>query len=76
MYVGGAYITYSELFDRKPSWAEVEEIFAPLNLVHTTILLLDKHSPSPWISEALDPRDEKQIVDSLSPVSPAAIRWE
>lgn len=39
MYVGGAYITYSELFDRRPSLAEVEEIFAPLNLVHTTVLL-------------------------------------
>ena len=39
MYVGGAYITYSELFDRRPSLGEVEEILAPLNLVHTTVLL-------------------------------------
>lgn len=39
MYVGGAYITYFELFDRRPSLDEVEEIFAPLNMVHTTVLL-------------------------------------
>src|SRR5258708_16216303 len=32
-------MTYSELFDRRASLDEVEEIFAPLNLTQTTVLL-------------------------------------
>ena len=39
MPIGGAYIRYSELFDRMPSLTDVEEIFAPLNLAHTVLLL-------------------------------------
>ena len=39
MPIGGAYIRYSELFDRMPSLADVEEIFAPLELAHAVLLL-------------------------------------
>ncbi len=39
MYTGGGYVTYSELFGRRPSLDEVEEILAPLNLLHTALLL-------------------------------------
>jgi hypothetical protein len=39
VYTGGAYILYSELFDRKPEWADVVRILHGLNRLHTVLLM-------------------------------------
>jgi hypothetical protein len=38
-YSGGPYHVYSELFDRTPTWIEVEDILKPLDRVNTVLLL-------------------------------------
>jgi len=38
-YSGGPYHLYSELFDRMPTWQEVEDILRPLDRVNTVMLL-------------------------------------
>ncbi len=39
MYLGGAYLTYSEIFDRPPTFEEVRAILRTLNRLHTVHLL-------------------------------------
>ena len=39
MYIGGVYITYSELFDRRPAWEEVVGILASMDRLNTALLL-------------------------------------
>lgn len=39
VYTGGAYIPYSELYDRKPATTEVVELLQGLSRLHTVLLM-------------------------------------